>query len=189
MARTRVREASGRLLLRLPPAVHAVIRVSAQRLGVSVNEFCVRRLATGGPTLGLREPWPELVTRANGQFGPALAGVLAHGSQVRGTAHVGSDIDALIVVDPTIPLTRSLYDEWEASPLDWQGPPLDVHFVHLSNAGDPPSGLWCEAATEGVVVWERDEALTAWLLYVRQEIAEGRLVRRFAQGQPYWVAA
>ncbi|CAN5425959.1 hypothetical protein BH23ACI1_BH23ACI1_27490 [soil metagenome] len=179
----------GRLLLRLPPALHGAVQRAAGAAGLSVNEYCVRRLAIPGPVQALHGPWPELVRRAAETFDGALAGVVAHGSWVRGTAGSASDIDALVVLDPSVRLTRSIYATWDAQPLAWEGRPLDLHFVHLPAAGGAPSALWCEAAVEGLVIYERDAQLSRRLAELRRAMAEGRLVRKTVQGQPYWTVA
>jgi hypothetical protein len=180
---------AGRLLLRLPPALHGVVQRAAAAAGLSVNEYCVRRLAIPGPVQALHGPWPELVRRAAEVFQWALAGVVAHGSWARGTAGSASDIDALVVLDSSVPLTRSLYASWDARPLAWDGRPLDLHFVHLPAPGSAPSALWCEAAVDGLVIHERDVQLSRRLAELRRAMADGRLVRRMVQGQPYWAAA
>lgn len=65
---------------------------------------------------------------------------------------------------------------------------VDAHFVHPP-ADDALSGLWAEAALDGVVLFERGGHLSAHLVRVRRAIAEGRLVRRVVHGQPYWTEA
>ena len=50
-------------------------------------------------------------------------------------------------------------------------------------------GAWCEAAVDGVVIFERDDRIAARLRQIRRDIAAGRLVRRMVHGQPYWTVA
>lgn len=183
------RSAPSRLLLRLPRALHVLVQAGASAAGISVNEYCVRRLAAPGPGLTLDGPWLDVVTRAHGMFRTHLAGVMAHGSWVRGEATRDSDIDALVVVDSTVPLVRATYRRWDEDSLSWDGRRVDVHFVHLPDPDRPLSGLWYEAAVEGVIIHERAGAVSAQLLRARQAIAAGRVVRKVVQGQPYWTDA
>ena len=182
MGKPRTPKSGGRLLLRLPASIHALVRGSADCAGLSVNEYCVRRLAAGGSALTLDGPWAALMSRAADAFGPALVGVVAHGSWIRGTAGPDSDIDALVVVERSTRLVRTMYDSWDASALVWQARDVDVHFVHLPDERKVPPALWCEAALEGIVVWECDGRLSRALLRVRHDVAAGRIVRKTAQG-------
>jgi hypothetical protein len=70
---------------------------------------------------------------------------------------------------------------------DWEGREVDLHFVHLPEAGDPVSGSWAEAAVCGIVLSDRDLVVSRRLNAIRGRIAAGELVRRMAQGQPYWI--
>lgn len=128
----------------------------------------------------------EAVARAREVAGEALAGVIAFGSWVRGELTGASDIDVLIVVDTGTPLRRALYRRWDESPVAWNGRPVDPHFACLPDAEGPPSGLWAEVATEGVLLLERDPRLSAYLERVRDAVARGSLQRRTAHGHGYW---
>ena len=176
---------SGRFLLRMPPPLHAALEGAARTAGLSLNEYCVRRLATAGLSTGDADA-VALVSRAGAVAGDALAGVLLHGSWVRGDATTTSDVDAIVVVEPRVRLNRTLYRTWDEQPVTWQGRRVDPHFVHPA-AADAFSGLWAEAAIDGLVLFDRDGRLSASLARVRRAIAEGRFVRRVVHGQPYWV--
>jgi predicted nucleotidyltransferase len=121
--------------------------------------------------------------------GEHLLGVVALGSWARGQAAADSDIDALIVIDPAVPLTREIYRAWDRTPLSFDGRAIDAHFVHSSAQGASPTSVWCEAAVDGLVWYDRDGRLTRRLAEVRRAIAEGRVVCGFAHGQPYWKGA
>jgi hypothetical protein len=188
MAKRRHSRASGRFLLRIPPGLHEAIQAAARTAKLSVNEYCVRRLAAAGTGLSLEMDAAVLVTRAADVAGGALVGVVVYGSWIRGEAGPSSDVDALVVVDESCELTRTLYRTWDAAPATWHGATVDPHFVHLP--GDRPvGGLWGEVALDGVVVFERALDITSHLGRVRRDIAAGRLVRRVVHGQPYWTAA
>ena len=167
----------------MPPGLHAALEGAARAAGVSLNEYCVRRLAAAGGGQGDGDA-AALVSRAAAVAGDGLTGVLLHGSWARGEATPTSDVDALVVVEPCVELRRALYRVWDEHPVRWRGRRVDPHFVHPPGAA--LSGLWAEAAIDGQVLFDRDGALAADLARVRRAIAEGRLARRIVHGRPYW---
>ena len=179
---------SGRFLLRLPPSVHAMLDAAARDAGLSLNEYCVRRLAAGGSGAVVDDAAAEVVTRAAAVAGSALIAVVLHGSLARDEATAASDADILVVVEPRVALRRGLYRAWDAHPLRWRDRRVDAHLVHPPG-DDAPSGLWAEAALDGVVLFERGRQVSTHPARVRRAMADGRLVRRVVHGQPYWTAA
>lgn len=179
--------ASGRFLLRLDPGLHAALREAARAEDVSLNEYCVRKLAAPVGSLTSSSAAVAAVRRCASFFGGDLIAVVAFGSWARGEATEGSDVDLLAVVEDGIALTRELYRRWESEPLRADDRPVDAHFAHLPDPERASPGVWGEVAIDGVVLFERDLQLSLRLADVRRLIAAGRLVRRFAQGQPYWV--
>jgi predicted nucleotidyltransferase len=178
-----------RVLLRLPADLHRSLVKAAARLDLSFNEYCVRRLQAPSDADGLSVVRSLVAARARAVFGGRLLGILVLGSWARGQAAAASDIDVLIVIDPRTALTRDLYRAWDRDPLAFEGRTIDAHFAHPSPAGTAPTAVWCEAAIDGVVWHDRDGAITRRLGEVRRAIAEGRVVRAFAHGQPYWKGA
>lgn len=178
---------SGRFLLRMPPPLHAALDGAARAAGLSLNEYCVRRLAAFGVGMDDSDA-VALVARAGAVAGGALIGVLLHGSWVRGEATATSDVDAIVVVEPRVDLSRALYRTWDEQPVTWKGRPVDPHFVHPPG-DDTLSGLWAEAAIDGLVLFDRRGQLSTSLARVRRAVADGRLVRRVVHGQSYWVEA
>ena len=177
---------SGRFLLRMPPALHAALHDAARERGLSLNAFCVRQLAAFGVGVASSEEATALVSRAREVAGDALSAVVLHGSWVRGEATESSDVDAVVVVESRLALSRELYRTWDAQPITWRSRRVDPHFVHLSPDGRF-SGLWAELAIDGIVLFENDWKVSAHLARIRRAIAAGRLVRRFSHGQPYWM--
>lgn len=159
---------------------------AAADAGLSFNEFCVRRLRAPSDAPAMLVVRSLVISHARAVCGDRLTGVLVLGSWARGEAAASSDIDVLLVVDATSPLTRDLYRAWDAGAVVFDGRAVDAHFTHPSAAGAVPTALWCEAAVDGIVWYNRDGALTHRLGEVRRAIAEGRVVRAFAHGQPYW---
>jgi hypothetical protein len=175
----------------MPVALHAILRRSAAALGLSLNDYCVRKLAAPLGELSAFGCFPEVVRRAATVCGSGLVGVMVYGSWTRGESRADSDVDVLIVVEPDFPLTRELYRRWDAAPpLRWEGRSIEPQIVRLPAAMEAAgSGLWAEVAIDGVTLFMRDPALAEVLRRVRREIACGLLVRRVVQGQPYWVRA
>ena len=176
---------SGRFILRMPPALHAALHDAARASGLSLNAYCVRQLTAFGVGVVSNEEATALVSRAREIVGDALSAVVLHGSWVRGEATPGSDVDALIVVDSRLALSRELYRAWDAQPITWRGRRVDPHFVHPGRQGQF-SGIWAELAVDGIVLFERDWKLSAYLARIRRAIAAGQLVRHVVHGQPYW---
>ena len=178
-----------RVLLRLPAALHRALTRSAAAEGLSFNELCVRRLGAPAHPDDAYPVRTLVIERARAVFGDRLLGVVVVGSWARGDAAAASDIDVLIVVDPATPLTRDLYRTWDETPLALEGRAIDVHFLHPSGHGAPPTAVWCEAAVDGLVWHDRDGRITSRLAEVRRAIADGRVVRAFMHGQAYWKGA
>lgn len=177
--------ASGRFVLRLPPPLHAALREAAREAGVSLNDYCMRRLSA--PGIRLEHPGlAEVAARAASLAGPDLIGVAVFGSWARGTATAASDIDALVVVEPSYALTRAAYRPWDADPPIVDGRRVDAHIVRLPVTGSRVTGLWAEVAIDGLVVFERGLRLSMHLASVRRAILAGRIERRTLHGQPYW---
>lgn len=183
---SRPRPASGRFVLRLDPAVHETLRAAARSQGLSLNDFCSRRLAA--PAGGLQGAWEAsaAIRRALTLLADHVVGVVVFGSWARGVAADTSDVDVLIVVDSDVALTRDLYRQWDSAPVTWDGLPVEPHFVHMADDRAITGGVWAEAALDGLVVFERQLELSMRLVQVRHQILSGRLVRRVAHGQPYW---
>lgn len=176
---------SGRFVLRLDPELHAALRREAAELGLSLNEHCSRVMATqracadGDAAAVIR----EIRRRAGGD----LVGIVAYGSWARGEPTDTSDVDLLVVLDERLPITRSLYRSWDDTRLRWGARDVDVHLVHPPRPETGISGTWAEAATDGILLFERDLLLSRRLAEIRRRIAGGELVRRTVHGQPYWV--
>ena len=176
---------SGRFVLRMEPALHAVLQDAARASGLSLNTYCVRQLEAAALGVASDTEATSLVAHARAVAGDALSAIVLHGSWVRGEATQDSDVDVLIVVDRSLMLSLDLYRAWDAQAMAWRGRRVDAHFVYLGS-GREPSGLWAELAVDGIVLFERDWELSAHLARIRRTIAAGRLVRRVVHGQPYW---
>ncbi len=166
--------------------MHAALRRAARDAGISLNDYCVRTLAAPSGNLDGVAGAVAVVARAAELFGADLLAVVAYGSWTRDEATAGSDVDVLVVVDEAAPITRALYRSWDAQPLAWDAHPVEPHFVHLRGRDQGASGLWAEAAVDGIVLFERGIRVSRRLAEIRRDVLAGRLVRRTAHGQPYW---
>lgn len=182
------RSFSGRFVLRLQPGLHGALHGAAEATGLSLNEYCARKLASPGPPLDDADAVAAVKAAAR-IGGDRLVGVVAFGSWARREQGPDSDVDLLVVLDDRLAVTRDLYRRWDTETPRWGGHPVEPHFVHLPPPERPASALWAEAAIDGIVLFERSLRVSRRLAAVRAEIAAGRLQRRQAHGQPYWVAA
>jgi predicted nucleotidyltransferase len=178
-----------RVLLRLPSDLHRSLTRAAADAGLSFNEFCVRRLASPGLPDEVSGPRRQVLERARAVLGDRVQGLVALGSWARDEAAAGSDIDVLVVIAPSVELTRDLYRTWDASPVEVEGRAVDAHFTHLPSSGVAPGSVWCEAAIDGLLWYDRDGRVATRLAEVRRAIANGRVTRAFVHGQPYWKGA
>jgi hypothetical protein len=178
---------SGRFVLRIDPGLHALLRRSAREAGLSLNDYCARKLREQAVPAATPEELAVAVRRAAELFGEDLVGVAAFGSWTRGELRSGSDVDLLVVLEPRVRLDRRLYRRWDEQPMEWGGRVVESHFAHLPAPDATVGGIWAEVSIDGIVLFERDFRLSAQLIRVRHEIVSGRLVRRVAHGQPYWV--
>ena len=181
------RSPSGRFVLRIEPELHATLRRAAQDAGVSLNEYCARKLAAPGN--GGTGPFEEAIRRAATTFGKQLVGIVACGSWARDELTDTSDVDLLVVLSPDLAITRALYRAWDAFPLHWGSHPVEPHFVHIPADDARITGAWAEVATEGIVLFDREFEISRLLARIRRRILARGLIRRRSQGQPYWVEA
>jgi hypothetical protein len=183
------KEASGRFVLRLSPGLHAALRAAAAAAGTSLNDYCIQKLAAPLGSLAGLENAAALVEHAAAALAGRLQGLVAFGSWARGEAGPGSDLDLLIVVPEDVSLSRRLYRQWGDAEIVVDGLRVEPHFVHLPATGVVVTGVWAEAALDGIVLFEQGLTVSRRLGQVRRDVAEGRIVRRVVHGQAYWAAA
>jgi len=172
-------------VLRIDPGLHGTLREAAKEVGLSLNEYCARRLTL--PMSPLTADCADAVAQAAELVGEALLGVVAFGSWARQELAQESDIDLLIVVDEKLAIGRWLYAKWDERPLSHNGRTVEPHFVHPPQSYDRVSGTWAEVAMDGIVLFERGLAVSRLLVRLRRRVVTGELVRRRLHGQPYWV--
>lgn len=182
-------DCSGRFVLRIEPGLHETLREAARATGVSLNQYCARKLAAPSSEFAGLDLATEAVERAAAVLGESLIGVVAFGSWARWELHDQSDVDLLLVVEDDTELSRDLYLAWDAAPIRWRGLRVEPHFVHLPDPSRTLVGLWAEVAIDGIIFFTRDLTLPSLLARVRRDIAAGRIIRRVVHGQPYWTEA
>jgi predicted nucleotidyltransferase len=117
-------------------------------------------------------------------LGDDLEAVVLFGSQARGEARAGSDVDLLVVVSERREIDRSLYRLWD----ECNGATVvNPHFVHLPGDVFEAGSLWFEIAIEGIVLEDREGNVNRFLSRVRRAIANGQIRRGSVHGRPYWV--
>ena len=177
---------SGRFVLRINPGLHASLRETARATGMSLNEYCARKLAA--PQRPMDAAAVAVLARAASILGDALVGVAVFGSWARGDAASCSDVDVLLVAADSVPISRGLYRSWDrGAELVWDGRQVTPHFVHLPSGSSEVSGLWAEVAQDGLVIHECRLVVSRFLADVRRRILRGEMVLRTAGGQAYWV--
>lgn len=185
-------EPSGKFVLRVAPEIHGELKVTASRLGKSLNEFCVDLLQKGlhGKTAGKASLLPEgkkITSSLRKKFGRHLLGVLVFGSQARAEADPWSDVDLLIVVDETIPIERPLYRWWDEALEAGLPKSINPQFVRPPSDVREAGGLWFEVALAHEILWEKRGLVSDLLERLKETIASGAVRRYTTQGQPYWV--
>ena len=205
--------ASGRFLLRVPPALHQALRRQARAKGTSLNRYCREALetavaagleleapataatgASSGP--GRETVWRRAAAAIAREVGADLEAVVLFGSRARGHDGPGSDVDLLLAVGSAAPLGRERYAAWDqrlagASEIRALGARVSPHFARLpaeppGQSEDGGGALWLEVALHGIVLWQRTAAPSLWIGDARERMATGVLRRRLAHGQPYW---
>lgn len=189
--------ASGRFLLRISPALHRALRRRATDEGKSLNKYCsdVLGAVVEDATPGRSRAWQAAAAVVVARVGEELDGVVLFGSRAHGWDGPGSDIDLLLVLREGAVLGRDRYAEWDrtlarAAEIRALGAQVSPHFALLPTGppgtADGGGGLWLEAALHGVILWQRNPAVSRWIAEARELMAEGVLRRRRAHGQPYW---
>jgi hypothetical protein len=120
-------------------------------------------------------------------FGPRLAGVVLFGSVARGEQTEASDTDLLIVLKRGNAVTRDAYREWDRTVAVRLPRHVAPHIVELPGDISELGSLWLEIALEGRVLHDTDGSVGRTLVRLRERIADGRVIRRWSHGHPYWV--
>ena len=181
-----MKQASGKFVIRVGTELHEKLRKLSQAQGLSLNALCKdileKHLAIGTDDLCSPE-WIELIKKT---WKTELSGLVLFGSYARGDTHTESDMDLLIILKSHIHPNRNQYKLWdkisENLPII-----LSPHFVSLPLHHQDVGGLWYEVALDGTILWEEDKKISSILREIRHKIAEGSIIRKTANGHPYWI--
>jgi hypothetical protein len=183
---------SGKFVLRLTPELHFRLKQLSGLEKISLNEFCIKTLLSGLKNQGAPHESPgvpsSLLKSIQKKWSDDLLGIALFGSRARGDAVESSDVDLLLVLRSDTLIQRSLYHQWDDLFENWPTKIISRYspqFVKLP-AADQAGSLWYEVALDGIVLWEKDGILSAFLRELRTAMAEGKMTRKIAHGQPYW---
>ncbi len=185
-------------LVRAPRAVFVKLRQEAKALGLSTNQLCLRKLASGSANVARPGEFPPLLrgnvaaevmsfvqSQVVPAFGADLIGVVLFGSAARGALRASSDIDLLIVLKKTANLDRDTYRLLPSKKL--LGHLVEPLILQLPDVGEALRSVWLEIAIDGVILFDVDFSTAQTLARGRASIAEQKVERCFAHGVPYWV--
>jgi len=173
-------EKQSRLLLRIPPVLHRILKARAAEADVSVNALIERLLEAG---LRLDPTEALVIETARRLYGDDFVGLLLFGSRARGDAHAGSDTDLLLVLRDTVRIERELYRTWDKLLPER----VSLHLAHLPASPYEPGSLWLECALDGRIIADPTGRIGETIAELKDLITSGAFVRRTTHGQGYWV--
>ncbi|PIT99867.1 MAG: hypothetical protein COT74_08795 [Bdellovibrionales bacterium CG10_big_fil_rev_8_21_14_0_10_45_34] len=175
---------SGKFVLRVGGELHTKLKKEAEQRKLSLNDLIVSMIKDSKT----QNTYTEVATACENFFGERFLGLVVFGSHARGESRASSDIDLLVIVDPSVPISRELYRTWDHKSPTWRKN-YSFHFVHLPHfdVDGRPSGLWLESALEGIVLVDKAGEVSSVLSRLRNQIASGMFRRNYLHGHPYWV--
>jgi len=175
------------ILVRGDSSLHERVLAAARRHQKSINELCCDRLSVPSSIDGdLYALLRKIVGAADATFPTELVGVVFYGSRARLEARDESDWDFLLVMNNAVALNRDLYRRWDDH-FAADRNAVEIHFAQLPPSTRMATGFWAEIALDGIILYERDFAISRHLIAVRHDIANGLIMSRKSHGQTYWV--
>lgn len=184
---------SGKFVVRLGSGLHTKLVREAIQQRSSLNSLCRRLLEEGLAAPAVREShldvkrYASVIGPMRRRFRGNLLAILLFGSRVTGEAGPKSDTDFLIVLQTKVPVTRSLYQEWDNHVIS---PPEEIwnpHFVHLPPSPDEAGGLWLEVSSSHLILWEEQGSVAKFLAKLQETIQRKGFRRYWSNGHPFWV--
>lgn len=174
-----------RILLRLPEALHQMVKARATEGNSSVNSVLVQAIQQGLSMGDVGKVEPLIIKKATSEFGDAFVGLLLFGSRARGDAYKTSDTDILLVVDQSVRVVRELYRSWDEILPDG----ISLNISNLPLTASEAGSLWLECALDAKILYDPTGALRRRLDEIKEMIVSGVFVRRTTHGQGYWITA
>ena len=171
---------SGKFVLRVPHKLHASLRARSDKLGISLNSLCVDLIQKSFHEQTILSQFE--LEEISKKLGENLHGIILFGSFARGTQNDNSDIDILIVIKNSLPLTRDLYRNFS-----FKNERISIHFAHLPMNGAEAGSLWLECAIDGKILLDSEASIQNKLREIRNYILSGKAIRKETHGQGYWV--
>lgn len=174
------------LFLRLEPALIGNLKKLSEKDGLSLNAYCSSALERSiSRDIGIvSSRYDSVVRDAKDFFGDHLRAVILFGSKARGDSTSESDTDFLFVVDNEVRIQRATYTNFENSKT--LADEVSIHIVNLPLSYEALSGLWCEIALEGIMLFDKNLNVSGFLLEIRRMILEGVYLARYSHGHRYW---
>ena len=177
-----------RILVRTSRTLHRRLLSQSKSKKQSLNDLCLERLSIPSSLEGPSSATARrVVATADHLFKDSLKGVIFYGSQARQEATKDSDWDFLVVIDDSMKLTREIYRKWDDN---WASKPderTEIHFAQMPKSTAISTGFWCEIALDGIILFEKEFAISSHLIRIRHEIASGIILRQNVHGQSYWI--
>lgn len=183
---------SGKFVLRIPPSLHHGLSQRAHVEKLSLNALC-QHLLEQGLTTESEGSWRgdlhRLIPLLQRRFRQRLLGIITFGSRVRGDETASSDLDLLIALESSIPITRELYRWWQEDvhPAIRSDVTINPHFAHPPESPKRAGSLWYEIALGHEIIVQHKNRLQKCLENILKEIQEGAVERKWKHGHPYWV--
>lgn len=185
---------SGKFVLRLPPDLHQILVKKSHQMEKSLNQVCLDLLSQKNfvdTHPAQASIWHHVYEHTfeplKKNFGKKLLGIVGFGSYAKGQQTESSDIDLLIILDASIPLTRSLYRWWDTH-VHWiSSTELNAHFIHLPRHIQNATGIWFEVAQNHHMLYQQKSKVAPFFKKAIGAIQKGQLRQYWSHGHPYWV--
>ncbi len=176
------KQTSGKFVLRIPSGLHKKLKDEARNLDLSLNTLIIKKISNS--FVVEKNIMQQLIIDF---LDDHLLGIILFGSVARHENKKNSDIDLLLILKPTKKINRQLYQEWENQVAHKIDKKISPQFVYLPDEGKKASGLWLEIALDGEILFDIDNQIKKFLCKIKNDIADGKYIRKNSYGQPYWI--
>ena len=181
---------SGKFVLRVGSDMHKKLLSYAERKNLSLNAACIDLLSQGLYPTASHSDLPFGLSWLISKDCPVsrhILGIIIYGSWARGESVESSDIDVLLVLEPSIRIERSLYSSiGNQDNIDER---VSLMFTSLPEGKKDFGSLWFEVSLDGILIFDKNKVVASKLAEVRQCITSGSVIRKVSHGQGYWIYA